>query len=308
MQPPPGARERWASISPTSSWVCPIPHRPYGNADKYFRNSWFDGFVNDDWRITTKLSLSIGLRWEYQAPITELYGRLVNLDVGPDFGSYTTLCASPPATASSGGGCISGSSVGLPNSLVRTNPHEIQPRLGFAWRPFPKHSTVVRGGYGVYYNTSVYQSIAQNMAQQSPLSYTLNDSSAMGLLTLANGFPQLNTVRLSTFAIDPNFQLGYLHYWQLAVQQSLPGALVSTFTYNGSKGTHQPQEFVPNSSPGSTAYPCVTAQTCPNNLIYETSGGNSDLELASAQLQRRFRSGFSGNLIYTFAHSIDEGR
>jgi hypothetical protein len=279
----------------------------YGNADKYFRNSWLDAYANDDWRITTKLSLNLGIRWEYQAPVYELYGRLVNLDMGTNFSSFTTLCATPPATVGTGGGCSSASSAGLPNSLVRTNPHEIQPRLGFAWRPFPKHSTVVRGGYGVYYNTSVYQSIAQAMAQQSPLSYTLADSSAMGKLTLANGFPQFNTVRVSTYAIDPNFKLGYLHYWQLAVQQGLPGALVATLTYNGNKGTHQPQGLVPNSSPSATPYPCVTAETCPNNLTYYTSSGNSNLELASAQLQRRFRSGFSGNLIYTFAHAIDYG-
>lgn len=279
----------------------------YGNADKYFRNSWFDAYAQDDWRITTKLSLQLGLRWEYQAPINELYGRLVNLNVGPNYSSFTTLCATPPATATSGGTCQPGSSVGLPGSLVRTNPHEFQPRIGLAWRPFPKHSTVVRGGYGVYYNTSVYQSIAQSMAQQSPLSYTLNDTSALGLLTLANGFPQLNPVRLSTFAIDPNFQLGFLHYWQVSVQQNLPAALVSTFTYAGNKGTHQPQTFVPNSNAGTVPYPCVVAATCPSNMIYETSGGNSTLEMASAQLQRRFRSGFSGNVIYTFAHAIDEG-
>ena len=279
----------------------------YGNADKYFRNSWFDGYANDDWRITTKLSLNIGLRWEYQAPINELYGRLVNLGIGPDFSSFTTVCATPPSTVGTGGSCGSASAAGLPNSLVRTNPHEIQPRVGLAWRPFPKHSTVVRGGYGVYFNTSVYSGLAQSMAQQSPLSYSLQDSGTMGPLTLANGFPQFNPTRISTFAVDPNFKLGYLHYWQLSVQQNLPAALVATVIYNGSKGTHQPQEFIPNSSASATPYPCVAAAVCPSNLIYETSGGNSSLELVSGQLQRRFRSGLSGNLIYTFAHSIDDG-
>lgn len=279
----------------------------YGNADKYFRNSWFDTFINDDWRITTKLSLSLGVRWEYQAPVYELYGRLVNLTVGSNYASYNVVCATPPATAGSGGTCSSASAAGLPNSLIHTSPHEIQPRVGFAWRPFPKHSTLFRGGYGIYYNTSVYQSLESALSQQSPLSYTLADSSAQGLLTLANGFPQFNPTRLSTYAVDPNFQLGYLHYWQLSAQQGLPGALVATLTYNGSKGTHQPESFVPNSTAGKIAYPCVTANTCPNNMTYVISGGNTDLELASAQLQRRFRSGFSGNLIYTFAHAIDQG-
>jgi hypothetical protein len=200
---------------------------------------------------------------------------------------------------------------------VHTNPHEFQPRIGFAWRPFPKHSTRVSGGYGVYYNTSVYQQIASQMSQQSPLSNALNDSNLVGTanpncvqrtpLCLASGFPVQVVKPITTFAVDPNFALGYLHYWQFAVQQSLAASFVSTFTYAGNKGTHQIQQFVPNSAPSGIAYPCISAANpCPNNLIYETSGGNSNLEMGSAQLQRRFRSGISGNATYTFAKAIDD--
>jgi hypothetical protein len=112
---------------------------------------------------------------------------------------------------------------------------------------------------------------------------------------------------ITSFAVDPNFALGYLHYWQLSVQQSLAASFVSTFTYAGNKGTHQMQQFVPNSAPSGITYPCInSANPCPNNLIYETSGGNSNLEMGSAQLQRRFRSGISGNATYTFAKGIDD--
>src|SRR5262249_45085332 len=126
--------------------------------------------------------------------------------------------------------------------------------------------------------------------------------------TLANGFPVQVAKPITTFAVDPNFSLGYLHYWQGQVQQSLKGAFVSTFTYAGNKGTHQIQQFVPNSAPSGITYPCINnaANPCPNNLIYETSGGNSELEMGSAQLQRRFRGGISGNAIYTFAKAIDD--
>ena len=274
----------------------------FGNADKYFRNSWVDAYVTDDWRLSTKLSLNLGVRWEYQLPVTELYGRLVNLSVGQNFSSYSTVCGA------SINGCTPASAVGFPNSLVHTNPHEFQPRVGFAWRPFPKHSTTVRGGYGVYYNTSVYQGLAQQMAQQSPLSTTLNDSNLRGPLTLANGFPVQVVKPITNFAVDPNFALGYLHYWQLSVQQNLAASFVSTFTYAGNKGTHQMQQFVPNSAPSGIAYPCISNPTnpCPNNLIYQTSGGNTNLEMGSAQLMRRFRSGISGNATYTFAKSIDD--
>jgi len=278
----------------------------FGNADKYFRNSWVDTYVTDDWRITTQLSLNIGIRWEYQLPITELYGRLVNLSVDQNFTGYSTVCAAAID------GCTPGSALGFNNALVHTNPKEFQPRIGFAWRPFPKHSTRVSGGYGIYYNTSVYQGIAQQMSQQSPLSTTLSDNILNGPLTLANGFPSQVVKAIPTFAVDPNFQLGYLHYWQLAVQQNLAASFVSTFTYAGNKGTHQVQQFVPNSVPAGSQAPSCSSNSptntnpCPNNLIYETSGGNSELQMVSAQLQRRFRSGISGNAIYTFAKDIDD--
>ena len=273
----------------------------FGNADKYYRNSWIDAYVTDDWRLNTKVSLNLGVRWEYQLPITELYGRLVNLSIAQNFTSYQTVCAAAI------NGCTPASALGFNNALVRTNPHEFQPRLGFAWRPFPKHSTRVSGGYGVYYNTSVYQQLEGQMSQQSPISNTLSDSILRGPLTLTNGFPVQVVKPITTFAVDPNFQLGYLHYWQLSVQQSLPASFVSTFTYAGNKGTHQIQQFVPNSAPSGITYPCInSANPCPNNLIYETSGGNSNLEMASAQLQRRFRSGISGNATYTFAKDIDD--
>jgi len=60
------------------------------------------------------------------------------------------------------------------NSPLQPDKHDVEPRLGLAWRPFPASSTVIRAGYGVYYNTSVYQQIATQMAQQAPLSRSLS--------------------------------------------------------------------------------------------------------------------------------------
>src|SRR5207302_2142763 len=57
----------------------------FGNADKYFRASAYNAYFTDDWRISPALTVNAGVRWEYGSPITELYGRLVNLDVAPGF-------------------------------------------------------------------------------------------------------------------------------------------------------------------------------------------------------------------------------
>ena len=268
----------------------------FGNADKYFRASWTDAYVTDDWRLSNRVTLSFGLRWDYQFPATELYGRLANLNIGPNFTTASVVCATSVAN------CTPAGLAGYPSSLVRSDPSELQPRIGFAWRPFAKKQTVVRGGYGIYFNTSVYQSLVTQMSQQSPLSYSVIDSSsAISLLTLANGFPIQTLTPITTFAVDPNFRIGSVQAWQIAIQQSLPASLVATLTYDGSKGTHQAQEFIPNSVPNG-----APNSPYPTNYYYMSSNGNSISNVGRAQLQRRFRSGLSGNLLYAYQKALDD--
>ena len=68
----------------------------YGNADKYLRQTVYDLYVNDDWRLRPELTINAGVRWEYGAPITELKGRLVNLDLAPDFSAAAPVLGSAP--------------------------------------------------------------------------------------------------------------------------------------------------------------------------------------------------------------------
>ena len=63
----------------------------FGNADKYLRQSVYDLYATDDWRIRPDLTINIGARWEYGAPITELKNRLVNLDVAPGFSAISQV-------------------------------------------------------------------------------------------------------------------------------------------------------------------------------------------------------------------------
>ena len=268
----------------------------FGNADKYFRQSVYDAFINDDWRISPELTLNAGVRWEYGAPITELYGRLVNLDVAPGFAAVAPVVANDPD------GPLTGER--YPNSLVRPDKRGFEPRVGIAWRPISGSSTVVRAGYGIYYDTSVYQTIAVQMAQQPPLSKTLSvQNSAADPLTLANGFIPSPLITSNTFAIDPNFHAGYAQNWQLSVQRDLPGSLQMTAAYLGIKGTRGPQEFLPNTFPIGAGDPCPT---CPTGFYYMTSNGNSTREAAQMQLRRRLHNGLTGILQYTFSKSIDD--
>jgi hypothetical protein len=218
----------------------------YGNPDKYFRTNWYDVYMTDDWRISTKLSINVGARWDYTPPMTELYNRIVNLDIAPGF---TAIAPVLPGQT----GTLTGTS--YPLSLINPDKRNFSPRIGFAWRPFPKHSTVVRGGYGIYYNTSIYGSIANNLAAQPPFAETLSvASSPASPLTLQNGFVfPLNTIT-NTRAIDPNYRVGYAQIWQLSLQNDLGHALVGTITLRRTKGTRLDQQYLPDSRPpGSTA-------------------------------------------------------
>jgi hypothetical protein len=268
----------------------------FGNADKYFRANSYDAYVVDDWRMSPGLTLNLGVRWEYWSPISEKYGRLVNLDIAGPFAAEAPVVAANPT------GPLTRTQ--YPGSLMQPDRHAFQPRVGFSWRPFPASSMVVRGGYGVYYNTSVYLPIATQMAQQYPLSKSLIvPNSPNNPLTLANGFNASPTVTPDTFGVDPNFRIGYSQNWQLSVQRDLPGSLVMTAMYQGSKGTRGMQEFLPNTYPLGGPNPCPT---CPTGFTYLASNGNSTREAGVLQLRRRLHSGLAATLQYTFSKSIDD--
>jgi hypothetical protein len=267
----------------------------FGNADKYFRAGMYDAYVADDWRIGPSLTLNIGVRWEYGSPATEKYGRLVNLDVTPGFAAIAPVVASSPT------GPLTGDT--YPASLLQPDKGGFEPRIGFSWRPLLASSMVIRGGYGVYRDTSIYFPIAARMAQQSPLSKTLSLNNAETPLTLANAFYLAPNVATNTFAVDPNFRNGYSQNWSLSIQRDLPGSLVMTATYTGTKGTRAQQQFLPHTYPVGAAGLCPS---CPTGYQYLTSNGNSTREAGQFQLRRRLHNGFTASVNYTYSKSIDD--
>jgi hypothetical protein len=109
-------------------------------------------------------------------------------------------------------------------------------------------------------------------------------NTAANPLTLANGFNASPNITTDSFALDPNFRMGYSQNWQVSVQRDLPGSLVATATYLGIKGTRGMQEFLPNTYPAGAVNPCAA---CPTGFIYLTSNGNSTRESGQLQLRRR---------------------
>jgi hypothetical protein len=274
----------------------------YGNADKYLRQSAYDLFLDDDFRVNPEFSIHAGIRWEYGAPVTETKGRLVNLDITPGFAQEAPVLATSPK------GSLTGMS--YPTSLVHPDYSRPEPHVGIAWRPISGSSLLIRSGYDVTNDTSVYQSEAYAMAQQAPLSTSLRISNSTACpFNIVNPFvqPSCSTTSPDTFAIDPNFKVGYVQTWNLSVQRDLPMSLQAVVTYVGTKGTRGVQEILPNSCPpqaadGSTKCP----YTGVSGYEYRTSNGNLTREAGSFELRRRLRNGFQARLLYTYAKSLDD--
>ncbi|HVG55199.1 MAG TPA: TonB-dependent receptor, partial [Vicinamibacterales bacterium] len=257
----------------------------YGNLDKSFRGRSYQAYVNDEWKIRPELTLTYGVRWEHEAPVAEAGGRLANLDVAPGFHEVNLV------TASSGS-----------DALMRADRTGWQPRLGLAWRP-TLGSLMIRGGYGIYRNTNVYQSIATLLAAQPPFSTTFNvASSTSQVLTLANGFIPAGG-SFNTFAIDPEFRVASAHTWQVSVQRELPAQLTLLATYLGTRGTNLMQQILPNTYPAGADSPCPE---CPVGFRYLTSNGRSMRHSAQIQVRRRLSAGFTATTEYTLAKSMDD--
>ena len=268
----------------------------YGNADKYFRGPAYDAYIRDDWRLRPELSFNLGFRWEYGAPLTELFGRLVNLDVAPGFTAVAPVVGSSPT------GPLTGQK--YPDALIRPDRRGFEPRVGLAWRPLAASTLVIRAGYGIYDDTSVYLPLVQLMAQQAPLSTSVNVANSAGCpLTLANGFRDCAGITAENVGVDPHFRVGYVQQWQLSAQRDLPGGLVTIVRYTGIKGTRGMQEFLPNTYPIGAVNPCPA---CPAGFVYVTSNGNSTREAGQIELRRRLRSGFTAKIDYTYAKALDD--
>jgi hypothetical protein len=268
----------------------------YGDAN-YNLRSWATGwYARDDWRPSRGLSINLGIRYEYFAPYTELNGHLADLLVYPGF---TGVSVVTPGTN------------GLPSSLIKPDLHAFSPRLGMAWRPSTKRSTVIRGGYSIFYSPSAYSQLGTYLATQPPYSTNLSLTTSSAIpLTVESGFPIIPSQTIpNTFAVDPNFKLAYAQTWSFAVQNSLPHGFLLELEYIGTKGTDLPVAEQPNRPlPGTSILDTQEQLQIPyaTSFTYETSQANSTFNAGQVRFTRRFNRGVSWVMLYTRSKSIDD--
>ena len=272
----------------------------FGGSDTYFRSNAYNIFGQDDYRILNNLSLNLGLRYEYFAPWQEKYGRIANLDIAPGFTGVAVVTPSKP-------GAYTGV---FPGGLINPDRNNFGPRTALAWKPWNRKNRIVRVGYGVYYNPSIYNQFTARLSAQPPFarSTTVN-TSLLNPLTLATGLtvtPAGKTV-LNTFAVDRNYRDMYAQSWNVSFQSELPGALVGEISYLGTKGTRLDIQEIPNQAPPGSVLTAEQRLSIGNatNFIYDTPVGNSIYHALQTRLTRRFHRNLSLNAQYTFAKSID---
>jgi len=268
----------------------------YGENNYHFRGNSWDLYAQDEWKLRGNLTLNLGVRYEYVSPFTEINNRLVNLDLSPGVLNPASGAPVVVRVVSGENGPFSGS---LPPSLVRPDYNNFAPRVGFAWKPFSK--TVVRGGYGINYNTGAFQGIVQQLAFQPPFSNTsTNIQTVLGELTLQQGFPAVaeNSIT-NNYAVNPNYRMGYVQIRNIDIQQQIRPTLLLNLDYTGTKGTDLDILEAPNRTATGIRIPGVQAFT------YENSVADSAANAASVRLRKRLSHGFSVGGIYTFSKSID---
>jgi hypothetical protein len=272
----------------------------YGNSANYFRSAGYSAYVVDDWKVRSNLSLNLGLRYEYFSPYTEKYDRMSNLDLAPGVtgAAVVTPGQSGPYTGA------------FPRALIDGDHKNLSPRAAIAWRPTPKRHIILRAGYSIFYNGSIYGELPGHLASQPPFAQSSSMLASLDYaLRLATGFTSASTKLITnSFAIDRNYKDGYAQTWNFTFEQNLSKTWVLEFSYIGTKGTRLDVQRAPNrASPGSP----LTAED--RRLIgdavgftYETSDGNSIFHAGQARLTRKLSKGLSIQGLYTYSKSIDD--
>jgi len=240
-------------------------------------------FLQDDWRVTSKVNLSLGLRWEVNPPPTGADGRDSYTLLG-SFSAPSTLMLAPAGTP-----------------LWKTSWYNFAPRVGVAWQA-QNHAgweTVVRTGGGVFFDTNNKVAaggflgigfIAINVYGGVPVPLT----AAQVNISPSTTPPFLSS---TAFIFPSHLQLPYTLQWNTSIEQGMGKSQALTISYLGAAGRRLMQDQTTNSGPN------------PNfpNVEYYPSGVTSNYQALQIEFQRHMSHGLQALAAYTWSHSIDFG-
>ncbi|MCL4401221.1 MAG: hypothetical protein M1436_00965, partial [Acidobacteria bacterium] len=279
------------------------------------RTTEIAAFIQDDWKVSSRVTLNLGMRWDPYFPFTDETDKFSQVHLGVQSQLFP---AAPPWVIFAG-------DPGYPRSLVRRRLGEFGPRFGFAIDPFGDGKASIRGGYGIFYS-QIRQQAHNQISNNQPFAIKLTiDRPAGGIdnpyLETGNPFP-FNAPRtpeekakykfLTPMAMqqwNTDFRNAMAQQWNLNLQRQFASAYVFTIAYVGSKGNHL---YLTNElNPAIYGRPGNVSQ---RRLLYpyygtitdQTAQGNSTYHSMQVTLNKRMTRGLTilGN--YTWSKMLDD--
>jgi len=287
-----------------------------------FRDMYMQFYGLDEWKVSSKLTLSIGLRYEYYAPPYEKNGLTALFDPSMGNGEGGLLFPEQNKNVTGNASAAAFYTTYRPDLpfgyLDRTTEwtpikHNFAPRFGFAYRPTDSPKTVVRGGYGWFFSTPAWMNVVQNSTVVPP---TTQWPTVVGNTTTpnlnwngVNGESEQQFFQTTTFGIltssEPTILTAYTQQWSLGVEHEVKGNIGLTVQYLGSKTTHAIDAWDLNNTTPSTL-PLTPRLPYPKwgRIFGFASGSNLNYNSLILQAEKRMGHGFSFVTAYTYARAL----
>jgi len=258
-------------------------------------------YFADDWRLGRRLTLNLGFRWDYYSPYSEVANRWANFNAD----TATVLIAGRNGVGSTAG--------------VNRDLHDFAPRFGFAYRLLDH--TVIRGGYGVFYNPNGNGGANLRLERHIPFGpiYSISPGDINVGPRVSDGFPAPPTVNFasadnptgSVIGVFPNFKSAYAQQYNFTLEHEIaPWRTIIKLAYVGNLGRRLGTTFnlnqpVPGPTALNTRRPFYGARPSLADITYSVSDGLSNYNAMQLTVEKRLSHGLSMLLGYTWAHAID---
>jgi hypothetical protein len=285
----------------------------------------YDFFAQDSWKLRHDLVFNFGLRYEYKGLAADKFDHFANFDFNKGLllvagRSAATLGALDPTTGlyvSVGKESLGGTAEN--RSLQHPDLNNFAPRFGFAWQPLGSTTTVIRGGFGVFYDQTFGDVYFQK--SNNPPFVRINTGNLgvalpllqAGQLLVGSGALIQNSLVGAAGPFFPNispFQINFddatVEEWNFDVQHELRGAWLLDVGYMGTRGLHLVQETDPN-QPRPDPVTMTASRRFPNysGFSYTESSGSSIYHALQVKVERHYSRGLSVLGSYTYSKSID---
>ena len=290
--------------------------RAYPGANFGGQRWYHQYFAQDDIRVNSRLTVNVGLRYEYSPWLNGYKGQLGTFDPtktkpiivegNGDQVDLTSQYAAPAAYQFFGQYIQTNSQAGLPYSITYTDRTQFGPRIGFAWQPFGS-GTVVRGGFGIFYEPEGTSGRVNRNILPFLLSETVNQTAnVVPTRTTANFFlgSQLGSA-LANPAILPtltHLKVGRNEHYSFAVQQQLSSKTVFDIAYVGNLGLHlQSTDDFNDPSPAPGAVQARRLYQPWGTITFQSQDLGTTYQSMQAKLEHRAANGFTGLVSYTWS-------